>query len=260
MLKEILRVKREEVKAIKVERAEDLKTDHRSFYEALKKPNRTVGLIAEIKKASPSKGVIKTSFDHRQIARSYENGGADCLSVLTDETFFQGSKSYIRQVKELVQLPVLRKDFIIDEKQIVESKQIGADAILLIAEALTPKKLKKMYTEAKALNLDVLVEVHSKDSLQGVLDQFVPEMIGINNRDLTTFDTSIHHTKEMISEIREDVLIVSESGIFTRQDLDTVHSYGANAVLVGESLMKKPDQQRAIYQLFGEESNEKSIR
>lgn len=256
MLKEILRVKREEIKEIKLESYEHFESDHRSFYEALKRPNRTVGLIAEIKKASPSKGVIKASFDHRQIAKSYEKGGADCLSVLTDETFFQGSKSYIRDVKGLVQIPILRKDFIIDEKQIVESEQIGADAILLIAEALTPKKLQKLYTEAKALDLDVLVEVHSKASLQGVLDQFVPEIIGINNRDLTTFETSIHHTKEIVSEMCEDVLVVSESGIFTQQDLNTVQAYGANAVLVGESLMRNSDQQQAIYELFGEGRNE----
>ncbi|MDQ0161539.1 indole-3-glycerol phosphate synthase TrpC [Aeribacillus alveayuensis] len=260
MLEKILKVKEKEVEDLKIEKNINPIMPERSFYKALKNPNRFIGLIAEIKKASPSKGVIKESFDPINIAQSYEKGGADCISVLTDQTFFQGSKAYIKEVKETVDIPVLRKDFIIDEKQVYESKKLGADAILLIAEALAPKKLKKLYDEAMALQLDVLVEVHSKKSLEQLLDVFVPKILGVNNRNLTTFRTNIHHLETISPYLPKDLLLVSESGIFTKDDLNTVKSYGAQAVLVGESLMKNEDQQEAILELFGENKSEKDDR
>lgn len=251
MLSEILRYKQEEVRHIQL--SEPLsETKSRSLYKALLNPKRSIGLIAEIKKASPSKGVFQTDFHPKMIAQQYEEGGADCISVLTDEYFFKGHKSYVKEVKEVVKLPVLRKDFLIDEKQVIESKHIGADAILLIAEAVLPKQLKSLYDVAVSLDLDVLVEVHSRQTLYGVLEQFVPKMIGINNRDLTTFQTDVAKTGEIISEIPDNVLVVSESGILTKKELDLVEAFGAHAVLVGESLMRKRNQKAAIHQLFGE--------
>jgi len=253
MLEKILEVKKKEVEQLKVNTNVDESIPTRSFYHALKNPKRFLGLIAEIKKASPSKGIIKANFDHKKIAKSYEEGKADCLSVLTDRTFFQGDKAYLKEIKEIVDIPVLRKDFIIDEKQVFESREIGADAILLIAEALSVKKLKKLYDLAVSIDLDVLVEVHSEKALNQLLDVFVPNIIGVNNRDLKTFHTDIHHLKGLKKHLPNDVLLVSESGIFTKEDLNIVNSYGAKAVLVGESLMRKDNQQNAIYELFGEE-------
>ncbi|WP_243386585.1 indole-3-glycerol phosphate synthase TrpC [Bacillus kexueae] len=256
MLEEILRVKEEEVKQIKLEKHGN-HVPKRSFYDALKNPKRFIGLIAEIKKASPSKGLIQQNFNHETTALQYEKAGADCLSVLTDERFFKGHKTYLQDVKRLVNIPILRKDFIIDEIQIEESKQIGADAILLIAEALSPKKLKALHEVAMSYELDVLVEVHSNTSLQRILDQFTPKIIGINNRDLTSFHTTVEHTEKIISNVPKESIVVSESGIFTKEDLDFVFKCGANAVLVGESLMRKSNQCQAIHELFGENVNVK---
>lgn len=253
MLETILEVKKKEVEKLQIKPNVDDHKPARSFYNALKNPKRFIGLIAEIKKASPSKGVIKESFNHKNIAKSYEEGGADCISVLTDQTFFQGSKTYLKEVKEIVQIPVLRKDFIIDEKQVYESKQIDADAILLIAEALPVKKLKQLYDLAVSIHLDVLVEVHSQKSLNHLLDVFVPKILGVNNRDLMTFHTDIHHLQNIVKDLPKEVLLVSESGIYSKEDLCFVQSYGANAALVGESLMRKENQKEAIYELFGEE-------
>ncbi|PMC39416.1 indole-3-glycerol phosphate synthase TrpC [Bacillus sp. UMB0899] len=250
MLEQILETKKEEVKQLIIPEHEGL--PHRSFLQALKNPNRRVALIAEVKKASPSKGLIKADFHPVNIAKAYEKGGADCLSVLTDTPYFQGKKEYLTEVKKAVNLPVLRKDFIIDSKQIIEAKHIGADAVLLIGEALEPSLLKELYFHAEEIGLDVLVEVHDQHHLEQVLKVITPKILGVNNRNLKTFETNIQQLSGMISSIPQDTILVSESGIYTNEDLKLVHQFGASAVLVGESLMRKEDQSIAIKELFGE--------
>lgn len=252
MLDTIIRVKEQEVKELDLTQLDQKTFEKRSFFDALQNPNRFLGLIAEVKKASPSKGVIREDFDPVDIAKKYERGKADCLSVLTDQKFFQGSTAFLSEIKEKVKLPVLRKDFIIDKKQVYESKWIGADAILLIGEALPPKKLKELWDEAVNLELDVLVEVHSVETLERILDIFVPNILGVNNRDLTTFHTDIHHLETIQKYVPKDILLISESGISTMADLQTVYEYGAKGVLVGESLMRKKDPEQGIYELFKE--------
>lgn len=251
MLEQILNTKKEEVKSLIIPKNEELPS--RSFLEALKNPNRRLALIAEVKKASPSKGLIKADFHPVSIAKAYEQGGADCLSVLTDSPYFQGKKEYLTEVKKAVNIPVLRKDFIIDSKQIIEAKHIGADAVLLIGEALEPSLLKELYIHAEELGLDVLVEVHDQYHLEQVLNVITPKILGVNNRNLKTFETNIQQLSGMVSSIPNGTLLVSESGIYTSDDLDLVHLFGAKAVLVGESLMRKDNQTNAIKELFGEQ-------
>lgn len=254
MLNKIIETKKEEVKKLIL--PDDEKLPHRSFFEALKYPNREIGLIAEVKKASPSKGLIKENFNPVEIATAYEKGGADCLSVLTDTTYFQGKREYLTEVKKAVSLPVLRKDFIIDHLQINEAKRIGADAILLIGEVLEPSLLKELYQYATDLTLDVLVEVHDQKILEQVLKVITPKILGVNNRNLKTFETNIGQLEDMISIIPNETLLVSESGLYTKEDLKQVQQYGAKAVLVGESLMRKEDQELAIKEFFGENIDE----
>ncbi|MGG3891910.1 indole-3-glycerol phosphate synthase TrpC [Metabacillus fastidiosus] len=250
MLNKILETKKEEISRLVL--PEEGQFTKRSFYDALKNPNRHIGLIAEVKKASPSKGLIKENFHPVEIALAYEKGGADCLSVLTDVQYFQGANDYLTAVKNAVNIPILRKDFIIDELQIEEARRIGADAILLIGEALEAERLKELYDDAHSKNLDVLVEVHDIETLERVLKVFTPKLLGVNNRNLKTFETNIHQLKEISQLIPKDTLLVGESGIYTKEDLDTVKSYGASAVLVGESLMRKENQTEAIKELYGE--------
>jgi indole-3-glycerol phosphate synthase len=253
MLDKIIETKKEEIKKLIL--PDDEKLPRLSFYDALKTPNRELGLIAEVKKASPSKGLIKADFHPVEIALAYEKGGADCLSVLTDTPYFQGKREYLTSVKKAVNLPILRKDFIIDHIQIDEANRIGADAILLIGEALEPTLLKELYQYALQLNLDILVEVHDQETLEKVLKVITPKILGVNNRNLKTFETNIGQLEEMASSIPKDTLLVSESGLYTRNDLNLVQQYGAKAVLVGESLMRKDDQALAIKELFGESIN-----
>ncbi|AZB43331.1 indole-3-glycerol phosphate synthase TrpC [Bacillus sp. FJAT-42376] len=250
MLDRILEHKKTEIQTLI--QPEDQKLPKRSFYEALKHPNRTVGLIAEVKKASPSKGIIKENFKPEMHAAQYEKGGADCLSVLTDSKFFKGDNAYLSIAKRETNLPVLRKDFIVDHLQVEESDYLGADAILLIGEALDPVYLSELYHHAIERGMDALVEVHSLPVLERILKQITPELIGINNRDLTTFHTDIRRAAEFKGYIPKDSLLVSESGIHTSQDLTLVKEYGAQAVLVGESLMKHQSQEEAVLNLFGE--------
>lgn len=250
MLDKILATKAEEIKDITLEKRAEV--PFYSLKEALEKKQGVIRVIAEVKKASPSKGVIREHFDPVSIAESYEAGGAAALSVLTDVTYFQGAKEYVTAVKQAVNLPVLRKDFIIDEKQIEESRRIGADAILLIAEAMKPQRLHELYNEAKNSGLDVLVECHSKDELTALLDEFEPEIIGINNRDLKTFYTSLDTTRNLSALLPEGSLLVSESGIATYEDVLEVKKAGARGVLVGESLMRQPDVEQALRKLLGE--------
>jgi indole-3-glycerol phosphate synthase len=253
MLDKIIETKKEEIKKLIL--PDDEKLPRLSFYDALLTPNRELGLIAEVKKASPSKGLIKADFHPVEIALAYEKGGADCLSVLTDTPYFQGKREYLTSVKKAVNLPILRKDFIIDHIQIDEANRIGADAILLIGEALEPTLLKELYQYALQLNLDILVEVHDQETLEKVLKVITPKILGVNNRNLKTFETNIGQLEEMASSIPKDTLLVSESGLYTRNDLNLVQQYGAKAVLVGESLMRKDDQTVAIKELFGESIN-----
>ncbi|WP_226666868.1 indole-3-glycerol phosphate synthase TrpC [Metabacillus litoralis] len=250
MLDKIILTKKEEVKNLVL--PEDAKLPRVSFLNALLSPKRETALIAEVKKASPSKGLIKENFHPVEIALSYERGGADCLSVLTDTPYFQGKQEYLTQVKRAVNLPILRKDFIIDTIQIDEAQRIGADAILLIGEALEPTLLKELYHYATELSLDVLVEVHDQETLDEVLKVITPRILGVNNRNLKTFETNIHQLESMALTVPKDTLLISESGIHTYDDLQLVQKYGASAILVGESLMRKDDQALAIKQLFGE--------
>jgi indole-3-glycerol phosphate synthase len=222
------------------------------FLEAISKPERLC-LIAELKKASPSRGVICADFDPPAIARKYAEGGASALSVLTDKKFFQGDASYLAQAREASGLPALRKDFIIDEYQVWESAAIGADSILLIVAALSPDQLKDYLQLATEIGLDSLVEVHDADQLDIAL-KAESQIVGINNRDLRTFKTELRVTLELAKEIPAERLIVSESGIHTGEDARRVRDAGANAILVGEALMTSGDISGKIRELIGDQS------
>ncbi|QQD80495.1 indole-3-glycerol phosphate synthase TrpC [Bacillus siamensis] len=250
MLDQIIQQKKEEIKSIVL--PETCQIERRSFKGALLNPNRFIGLIAEVKKASPSKGLIKEHFVPEEIAADYEAAKADALSVLTDTRFFQGRNHFLTDVKKSVSLPVLRKDFIIDSLQVEESYRLGADAILLIGEALEPSKLYELYVEAREKGMDVLVEVHDETVLERILQVFQPDILGINNRDLKTFRTSVSQTEKIAQLVPDGCLLVSESGIGSLADLQFVNKHGAQAVLIGESLMREDSQQKAIRGLFGE--------
>jgi indole-3-glycerol phosphate synthase len=231
--------------------------ERRDFIAALKSPRiGTIGLIAEVKKASPSMGVICPNFDPVRIAKEYEAAGASCLSVLTDEKFFQGSLDYLRQIRAAVKLPLLRKDFIIDERQILEAIEWGADAILLIVAILTDAQLAKFHTLATEAGLAVLVEVHDEEELERAL-QVAPTLIGVNNRDLKTFKVDLATTerlsaKMLISPVaRKTTLLVAESGIHSRADVERLQQAGADAILVGESLVKQGDLGAKLRELIG---------
>ncbi len=231
----------------------------RDFIGALRSPKTgSIALIAEVKKASPSAGVICPDFDPRRIAREYETAGANCLSVLTDEKFFQGSLEYLRQIRQVVKLPLLRKDFIIDERQILESIQWGADAILLIVAILNDAQLGHLHSLAKEAGLAVLVEVHNESELDRAM-VVQPELLGINNRDLTTFKVDLATTERLSERLGslspgsgDSRLLVSESGIHTRADVQRLANCGAKAVLVGESLMKQGDIGSKVRELIGD--------
>jgi indole-3-glycerol phosphate synthase len=211
-------------------------------------------VIAEVKKASPSKGVIRAEFDPPAIARSYEAGGAACLSVLTDIDFFQGADAYLQQARAACALPVLRKDFTIDPYQIVEARVLGADCILLIVSALDDAQLSSLYREAMAIGLDVLMEVHDADELQRALslpaiDGRQP-LIGVNNRNLRTFEVSLDTTLALKGAMPIGRVLVTESGIATRDDIERMLAAGVDAFLVGESFMRQADPGAALQRLF----------
>jgi len=218
--------------------------EQRDFLAALRQPRAgDVALIAEVKKASPSKGVICQNFDPVRIAREYEAGGASCLSVLTDEKFFQGSLEYLRQIREAVTLPLLRKDFIIDERQILEAIEWGADAILLIVAILDDGRLKRFHDLALEAGLAALVEVHDEAELTRA-QAMGAKLIGVNNRDLKTFKVDLATTERLAGALfprgntNESPLLVAESGIYTRADVERLAKCGAKAILVGESLVR----------------------
>lgn len=227
----------------------------RDFLGTLRQAKTKPALIAEVKKASPSKGVIRQDFDPVSIARAYAEHHATCLSVLTDQSFFQGDFEYLAQIRAAVELPLLCKEFIIYPYQMYLARLKGADAVLLIAAILSDKDLNYFVQIAHALGMNALVEVHTLEELDRVLAIPAISLIGINNRDLETFETSLATTHELINARQEqlqqrDLLIVSESGIHTRDHLQTVVAAGAEAVLIGESLVKQPDPGAAIDQLF----------
>jgi indole-3-glycerol phosphate synthase len=221
----------------------------RDFFGALAAEG-PIKLIAEVKKASPSKGIIRADFDPVAIAREYEAAGATCLSVLTDEHFFQGSLEYLKQIRAAVNLPLLRKDFILDSYQLLEARAAGADAVLLIAECLDDCNLRKLHNEALELRLTPLVEFYDEENLDRVLAAGA-QLIGVNNRDLRTFVTDLGRTVRMRERVPLDAVFVGESGIFTRDDVLRLQAAGVDAMLVGESLMRQPDIAAAVRQLLG---------
>ncbi len=206
-------------------------------------------VIAEIKKASPSKGVIREDFDPAAIARSYQAGGAACLSVLTDHDFFQGSEADLRQARAACDLPVIRKDFIVDPYQVVEARAIGADCILLIAAALDDDRMRALHALAIELGMDVLVEVHDRAELDRALAQDV-QILGINNRDLRTFETRLETTLDLLDAIPADRMVVTESGIHTPADVARLRGHGVHAFLVGEAFMRAEDPGAALRERF----------
>jgi indole-3-glycerol phosphate synthase len=208
------------------------------------------GVIAEIKKASPSKGVIRENFVPAELARSYEIGGAACLSVLTDVDFFQGSDAYLQQAREATNLPVIRKDFLVDEYQIYEARALGADCVLLIVAALEAEKLKALNTLALELGMDVLVEVHDAAELEIALS-LPNKLIGINNRNLHTFDVTLQTTYDLLDRIGDERIVVTESGILAPADVAAMRERNVHAFLVGEAFMRAEDPGAALKAFFG---------
>ena len=256
VLDEIVAAKRGEIAAAKQARPEPglrelaaAAPPARDFFGALAAPG-PIRLIAEIKKASPSAGLIRADFRPAEIGRTYERHGASCLSVLTDEPYFQGRLDDLRKVRAAVGLPVLRKDFILDSYQLYEARAAGADAVLLIAECLDDCQLRKLHNEAVALGMTPLVELYEPDNLQRVFDAGAT-LIGINNRDLHSFHTDLEHTLRLRERIPDVCVLVSESGIRTRADVERLASAGVDAILVGETLMASQDIGAAVDALLG---------
>jgi indole-3-glycerol phosphate synthase len=258
ILKRIIAVKQEEVAAAQREvplpllvAAAQARGDQRDFIGALraKVAGGAAAVIAEIKKASPSKGVLREHFVPAEIAASYAGHGAACLSVLTDRQFFQGSAEYLRQARAACALPVLRKDFMVDPYQIVEAAAMGADCILLIAAALSTPALQDLEALAHSLGLAVLVEVHNGAELDQALTLKTP-LIGINNRNLRSFEVSLETTFDLLERIPAERLVITESGILTRADVDLVRARGVHTFLVGEAFMRADNPGAALAQMF----------
>ncbi len=254
-LQEIIAHKRTEVERLRP-RQEHLRlaalerNDFRSLRAALTAGPDYLGVIAEVKKASPSAGVIAPNFDPVAQAIAYDQAGATAISVLTDEKYFQGSLSYLTQIRRQVGCPVLRKDFIIDDAQIYEAAVAGADAILLIVAALTQEELAQLLATAATCQLDVLVEVHDREELDRALETDA-KIIGVNNRNLKSFTVDLHTTEALSEDVPDDILLVSESGIKSVEDARRVWMWGANAILVGESLMRSEDPAQMVRNFLG---------
>jgi indole-3-glycerol phosphate synthase len=241
-LEEILQVKRAEIERLRprreeLHRAALLRNDIRPFASALQPGDGKLALIAEVKKASPSAGVIVEQFDPVAIAKNYARAGVEAISVLTDEQFFQGHLRYLSMIREAVAQPLLRKDFIVDPIQIMEAAAAGADAILLIVAALTQDELTALLETAETYQLDALVEVHTRPELDRALETDA-RLIGINNRNLATFEIDLGVTERLSEEVPADIVLVSESGIRTAEDLARIKACGVDAVLIGEALMR----------------------
>jgi indole-3-glycerol phosphate synthase len=263
ILNKILAVKADEVAAAKqsrslaslrgmVESGQSARAGLRGFEAGLrgKIAAGQAGVIAEVKKASPSKGILRADFDPAQIAASYAEHGAACLSVLTDVQFFQGATAYLEAARAACDLPVIRKDFIVDPYQVYEAAAAGADAILLIVAALHPEDLAVLHREARDLDLDVLVEIHDEEELDVALEVDA-DLLGINNRDLTDFSVDLQRTYDLLADVPAGKMVVSESGIASREQLEELERVGVDAVLVGTTLMRSPDVEAACAELVG---------
>jgi len=259
ILKEIVAVKHTEVAAAQGRRSlaavradAESRILTRDFEAAMRKPIEAgrSAVIAEIKKASPSKGVIREDFEPADIAQTYAEHGAACLSVLTDQQFFQGKPDYLKQARASCQLPVLRKDFMVDAYQIYESRAMGADAILLIAACLDDAQLHDFEAIARDLFMSVLVEVHDAAELDRALALKTP-LLGINNRNLRSFEVSLDTTLALLPQVPADKLLITESGIRTQQDVQRMQAAGVHGFLVGEAFMRAPDPGAAMAQIFG---------
>jgi indole-3-glycerol phosphate synthase len=256
ILDKIVATKQREIAAAKVARPiADLRRDleHappvRNFFAALSAPG-PIRLIAEVKKASPSKGLIRADFEPVAIAQTYARHGASCISVLTDEPYFQGSLEYLRQVRQAVDRPILRKDFILDPYQVYEARAAGADAVLLIAECLDDCHLRSLFNLTVELGMTPLVELYEPENLTRVFDAGAT-LIGINNRDLRTFEVDLQHTIRMRERVPDQCVLVGESGIRTREDALLLQQAGVDAMLVGETLMAERDIGAAVDKLLG---------
>lgn len=258
ILSRILDTKRTEVATARQMRSESevlreaqSRQDIRGFARAIedKIAQGKPAVIAEIKKASPSKGVIREDFRPADIAASYAGHGAACLSVLTDVQYFQGGYDHLRQARAACSLPVLRKDFLIDPYQVIHARALGADCVLLIAAALAPDQLRELEAAATDLGMDVLVEVHDREELDAALSLDTP-LIGINNRDLRTFETRLETTLSMLKDVPAGKRIVTESGILRPEDVDRMRTHGVQAFLVGEAFIRAPDPGAALHELF----------
>ncbi len=258
ILKKIVSRKQEEIaesiNRVPIERMielADIADSPRGFYNALnnKVLKHQSGIIAEIKKASPSKGVLRENFDPVEIAQSYESGGATCLSILTDRDFFQGDPQYLIKARAAVSIPVIRKDFIIHTYQVYESRAIGADCILLIASCLEDDELMNLSGIATSLGMDTLVEVHNSKEVHRALKLDLP-LLGINNRNLRNFKVSLQTTIDLISEIGDDKLIITESGIKTKLDVDLMHQHNVFGFLIGEAFMRDSNPGQKLKELF----------
>ncbi len=258
ILERIVAVKREEVAEARAQRGDaavradaEARRDLRGFAAALhaRLAGRQAAVIAEVKKASPSKGVLREHFEPAKIAASYERGGAACLSVLTDVRFFQGSPAYLQQARAACTVPVLRKDFIVDAYQVFESRAMGADCILLIAACLDDALMADLEAQAHALGMNVLVEVHDAGELERALHLTTP-LVGINNRNLRNFEVSLDTTLALLPQIPADRLLVTESGIRVPADVQRMRAAGVHAFLVGEAFMRAPDPGVALAELF----------
>jgi indole-3-glycerol phosphate synthase len=258
ILKRILQTKYEEIASRsaqcsipKLQKKIETRSPIRPFVEAIKNKisQKKAAVIAEIKRASPSKGLIRENFNPSEIAASYQQGGAACISVLTDEQYFQGSEQYLREARAACNLPIIRKDFIIDLYQVYEASAMDADCILLIVSALSDEKMQELYKLAQQLNLDVLIEVHDQQELQRAL-RLNPALIGINNRNLRTFETSLQTTLNLLEQIPPQMIVVTESGIHQRSDIQLMQDHQVNAFLVGEAFMRANNPGKELNSLF----------
>lgn len=253
VLRKICETKRSEISSLR-QRSEDAfyaeieqQSSPRGFKSALRARSE-VALIAEVKKASPSAGIIRENFSPVELARAYEDGGARCLSVLTDREYFKGDVKYLKEARDAVHIPVLRKDFILDEYQILEARSVGADCVLLIVSALEDDRLAELRELAQELEMDTLVEVHNEHELETALSVGA-DLIGINNRDLHTFEVDLDTTVGLMPRLPDDVVCVAESGIRSRADVRRMKENGVDAVLVGESLMRADSVEEAAKEL-----------